>query len=111
MDFVSSVKSCFSNYATFSGRASRSEFWWWVLFSIILAIVTSLIDMRLEMAASVATLLPGIAVTARRLHDIDRSGWWMLLAFTIIGIPVVIYWYCQKGSPEQNRFGVNPLPG
>lgn len=108
MDFVTAVKSCASKYATFSGRASRSEYWWFYLFSIIAVMASTLIDQKLGNAFQVALFLPSIAVGARRLHDIGKSGWWQLLLITIIGIPVVIYWYCTVGSADDNEFGSNP---
>jgi uncharacterized membrane protein YhaH (DUF805 family) len=61
--------------------------------------------------ASLATLLPTLAVSARRLHDIDRSGWWTLLIFTVIGYIVLIYWACLRGTVGANRFGSDPLEG
>lgn len=109
MDFVSAVKSCFSKYATFSGRASRSEYWWFYLFSIIVTMAAAIVDEKLSNAVTVVLLLPSIAVGARRLHDVDRSGWWQLLWITLIGIPVVIYWFCKEGSGDENEFGSNPL--
>tara|TARA_B100001179_G_scaffold41660_1_gene27409 strand:- start:1273 stop:1692 length:420 start_codon:yes stop_codon:yes gene_type:complete len=54
-------------------------------------------------------VLATISLGARRLHDIDKSGWWLLIPFTIIGIPILIYWLCQKGNDDENRFGSNPL--
>jgi uncharacterized membrane protein YhaH (DUF805 family) len=90
MTFTQAVRSVLSNYATFSGRARRSEYWWFYLFTILISIATSVIDAVLNTAlnneigilgliASLALLIPTLAVTARRLHDTDRTGWWMLL--------------------------------
>jgi len=58
---------------------------------------------------NLATLLPGLTVSVRRLHDIDKSGWWLLIMFTFIGIIPLTYWACKKGSTGQNRFGADPL--
>lgn len=118
MNFIDAIKSGFVNYVNFSGRAVRSEFWYWVLFCVILGTATAILDMAifpgneispLNSIASVVTLLPSLAVGARRLHDIDRTGWWQLIAFTIIGTVLLIYWYCQPGQPGDNRFG-GPAP-
>lgn len=118
MNFQEAIKSCFANYVNFSGRAVRSEFWYWVLFCFILGIVTAILDTAifpgnqispLNVIASLITLLPSLAVGARRLHDIDRTGWWQLIGLTIIGAILLIYWYCQPGQPGDNRFG-GPAP-
>lgn len=121
MKFTESVSTCLKKYDTFSGRASRSEYWYFMLFNILVGIATGMLDLAIfgqpeegevqmiNGLASIALILPNLAVTARRLHDINKSGWWMLLSFTIIGIPLLIYWYCKKSDAGQNRFGDNPL--
>lgn len=101
MTFTQAVRSVLSKYATFSGRASRSEYWWFYLFTILVNIGTSIIDAVLNTGfdneigivstvASLALLLPSIAVTARRLHDIGRTGWWMLFPVVTILATVVV---------------------
>ncbi len=114
MGFGDAIKSGFNNYVTFSGRAARSEFWYWMLFSFIANLVAGIVDGILGLGlvgllVSLALFLPGIAVSARRLHDIDRSGWWLLIAFTIIGIILLIVWDCTKGTTGANSFGADPL--
>ena len=105
MTFVESIKTCFSKYAGFDGRASRSEFWWWVLFVFLVSVVTSFVSSIISGLFSLAVLLPGIAVGARRLHDTDRSGWLQLIGLIpLIGWIVLIYWCVQEGK-EPNRFG------
>jgi len=105
MTFVESIKTCFSKYADFNGRASRPELWWWVLFVILASAALSTISSMLSGLFSLAVLVPNIAVTARRLHDTDRSGWLQLVALIpLIGWIVVIYWCVQEGK-EPNRFG------
>jgi uncharacterized membrane protein YhaH (DUF805 family) len=90
MNFLQSVRSVLSNYVTFSGRARRSEYWWFYLFTIVVSLVTAGIDAGLTAVvdnqvgivgtmASALLFLPSLAVTARRLHDTGRSGWWMVL--------------------------------
>jgi uncharacterized membrane protein YhaH (DUF805 family) len=122
MNFFEAVSSGFRNYVNFSGRAVRSEYWYWTLFVTIVAVVFGVIDQLLHPGAelgafsivntivSLALILPGIAVSVRRLHDIDRTGWWLLLSFTIIGVFVLIYWACQRGTSGPNRFGPDPMP-
>ncbi|MEM8744990.1 MAG: DUF805 domain-containing protein [Pseudomonadota bacterium] len=129
MTFTQAVKTGFSNYATFSGRAERPDFWWWVLFAIAVNLASNAIDayliapalglpsfgehsaQPLSLVVALALLLPGLAVSVRRLHDIDRSGWWILIAFIpIIGLIILIYWYVQPGTAGENRFGPGRAP-
>lgn len=116
MDFVTAVKTGLSKYATFQGRACRSEYWFFTLFFIIVSVIANIIDMGIgsigivSLIVSLALLLPGIAVTARRLHDTDRSGWWQLLYFIpLIGAILLLIWFCTKGTAGANRFGEDPL--
>ncbi len=115
MNFVQAIQSGFSNYATFSGRAARSEFWYWTLFSFIFQTGVLFVDVELtegiaSTLVSLALLLPTIAVGVRRLHDIDRTGWWWLISFTGIGVVLLIVWACIKGTTGPNRFGADPVP-
>jgi uncharacterized membrane protein YhaH (DUF805 family) len=121
MNFMEAVSSVFRNYVGFSGRASRSEYWYWILFTVIVSVCLSILDRAIfpDMAAAsplasvftLATLLPGLAVAARRLHDIDRTGWWILIALTVIGGILLLVWFCQRGTPGPNRFGPDSLAG
>ncbi len=119
MNFTQAITSGFQNYVNFRGRAARSEFWYWTLFSIIASIVGALIDSVLgtlglslvQNLVGLALFLPGLAVSVRRLHDLDRTGWWMLIALTVIGIILLIVWDCMRGTPGPNRFGPDPLGG
>ncbi len=88
MSFVNAIKSGFRNYVTFKGRASRSEFWWWTLFAVLVQSATSIIDDTVNSIASLALLLPGIAVNVRRLHDTNRRGTWLIwpLITLVVGI-------------------------
>jgi len=105
MTFVESVTTCFSKYADFNGRAARSEFWWWVLFNFVASLVLKLVSVKLSLLFSLATLLPYIAVAARRLHDTDRSGWLQLLGLIpIVGWILLLIWYVQEGK-SPNRYG------
>lgn len=98
MDFVSAIKSCLGQYAGFSGRAVRSEFWWFFLFQIIVMVIASFLGDVVSGIVSIALLLPAFAVGARRLHDIGRSGWWQLLTLTGIGVLLLIYWWVQPSE-------------
>lgn len=104
MTFGESIQTCFSKYADFSGRASRSEYWWWVLFVFLATVVTGIVSDKLSALFSLAVMLPGLAVGARRLHDIDKSGWLQLLYFIpLLGWVILVYWAIQEGK-EPNRF-------
>jgi len=115
MGFGEAIKSGFSHYVTFSGRAQRSALWYFVLFFVIVSIVTNIIDVALGtygivgLLVSLALLLPYLSVWIRRLHDLDRTGWWVLISFTGIGIILLIVWFCMKGTTGPNRFGADPL--
>lgn len=117
MNFADAIKAGFSNYVNFSDRSSRSEYWYWVLFAVIGAIVTKVIDYAIGMPITyllfaLAIFLPGIAVGIRRLHDLDRSGWWLLLCFIpLVGAIILIVWFCGQGTQGPNRFGQDPLSG
>ncbi len=119
MNFAQAISSAFRNYVTFAGRASRSEYWFWVLFTIIGGIVTAILDHAafsendfstpINTIFNVLCLLPSLAVGARRLHDIGKSGWWLLIALSIIGIIVLIVWACQKSDAGPNAYGPEPV--
>ena len=122
MNMTEAVKTCFAKYFTFSGRARRSEFWWFFLFLALAGVVTAFLDSLLfglsaisEVGPinglfSLATLVPAFSVGARRLHDKGRSGWWqLLLLLPVIGVIVLIVWWATKGDNGTNRFGNDPL--
>lgn len=116
MSFVEAVKSGFSRYVDFSTRSSRSEYWWFVLSYFVIAIVLGLIDSFtigmgiLPLIVVLAYLIPSLAVVVRRLHDVGRSGWWILIALIpLIGPLIVLYWMVIGGEDSENRFGANPL--
>ena len=120
MNFVEAIKSGFQNYVNFSGRAIRSEYWYWTLFTMLVGLASALLDLalfpRMEISpintiVELALLLPGLAVSIRRLHDLDRTGWWLLILLTGIGAIVLIVWFCMRGSLGPNRFGPDPLAG
>lgn len=93
LDFVAAVKAYFSNYFNFSGRASRSEFWWAILFNFIVSVVVSIVPL-VHMVWTLCIFFPSITLAARRLHDNNRTGWLQLLAFFFpIGTIALIVWY------------------
>ncbi len=95
MGFSQAIQSCLGQYATFSGRAPRSEFWWFFLFQVLAMGVSSLLGDTVYSIAALLLVLPALAVGARRLHDVGRSGWWQLLMLTGIGYLVLLYWWVQ----------------
>lgn len=101
-------------YADFSGRARRSEYWNFVLFNILGSVLATGIDLVLGMSLvgliySLVVLVPGIAVTVRRLHDTDRSGWMLLIGLIpIIGFIVLLVWFCTEGTIGRNSYGPDP---
>lgn len=112
MTFSEAIRSCFARYATFTGRAARPEFWYFVLFTAIVQIVIAIVTLGSDTLSNtltslfgLAVLLPSLAVGARRLHDTDRSGWWQLIhVIPLIGLVVLIYFFVQPGTGP-NRFG------
>ena len=117
MSFMEAVKSVFSKYATFSGRARRSEYWYFALFNFIISLVLSILFnvsglkffQILSSLWSLAVLIPGLAVGVRRLHDINKPGPWILIALVpIVGWILLIVWYCKDSDPGENDYGPNP---
>jgi len=113
MDFGTAIKTCFSKYGTFDGQASKGEFWYWFLFTLICGVVATVVDVFIigipvesygpaYLIGSLALFLPTISVAARRLHDVGKSGWWQLIALTVIGlIPLIIWWASDGGKKYQ----------
>jgi uncharacterized membrane protein YhaH (DUF805 family) len=122
MSFMEAVQSCLRQYVGFTGRARRSEYWWFVLFGLIVSIVADLIDAMLGTMsdtnvgvfgaiAGLALLLPSIAVAIRRLHDTSRTGWWILIGLIpIVGWIILIVFYVQDSHPD-NKYGSSPKAG
>lgn len=123
MNFGQAVNSYFRKYVTFTGRASRPEYWYAYLFSMILILVATLLDFSMMVGYStisdggmapsffvslitLALFFPSLAISLRRLHDTDRSGWWMLLILVpLFGVIALIVFFCQRSSDGTNRFG------
>jgi uncharacterized membrane protein YhaH (DUF805 family) len=102
------------NYAGFSGRARRTEFWMFTLFNVIIAVVLGIIDAAIKTSVpgylyELAVLVPTLAVGARRLHDTGRSGWWQLIGLIpFVGAIVLIVFWALEGTPSDNQYGSNP---
>ena len=106
MNFGQAISVCLSKYATFTGRASRPEFWWFFLFQILISIAASMLGDVIAGLVSLGLLLPALAVGTRRLHDIGKSGWWQLIMLTVIGLLVLIYWWVQPAVESGNDYEV-----
>ena len=119
MSIGDSITNCLTNnYVGFSGRASRSEYWFWVLFTMIVSLVAGIMDGfifgsefgtgTISNIAAVIYFLPGLAVFARRLHDVGRSGWWILSSILILPVLLLLYWLIIEGDSNPNEYGEVP---
>jgi uncharacterized membrane protein YhaH (DUF805 family) len=114
MGMPDAVRSVLTKYADFSGRARRSEYWWFYLASALASIVAAIIDAVIGVSIFqwlllLAVIVPTLAVGARRLHDTDRSGWWQLIALVpLVGVIVLIVFFCTDGQPGPNQYGPSP---
>ena len=112
MNFSQAISSGFENYTNFRGRARRSEYWYWMLFNILVSIGASIVDSTINTSlvsalVGLALFLPGLAVTFRRLHDTDHSGWWIFISIIpIIGFIVLLIFFTRAGDREPNRYGL-----
>ena len=107
-------------YFRFRGRASREEYWYFTLFHVMITAILTLVDLfllgssergigLLSLAYTILVFLPGITVSVRRLHDTNRSGWWLLISFIpLLGALLLLYWYIGEGTPGENQYGLNP---
>ncbi|WP_237051485.1 DUF805 domain-containing protein [Magnetospirillum sp. ME-1] len=114
---MTAVKTCIGKYATFQGRASRSEYWYFTLFMLILNLISGVIAGAslgvlavLPLVLTIALFVPALAVSVRRLHDLDKSGWWVLIILIpLIGGLILLFWACKRGTEGQNMYGSDPL--
>ena len=117
MTFQQAIATCLTKYADVQGRGSRSEYWYFFLFNLLMHLATGLLDAGvfgesglLNGLWSLAVLIPGIAAGVRRLHDTNRSGWWLLIPFIpLVGAIILIIWLARPGDAGPNRFGAAPL--
>ena len=120
MGFIEAIKICFNKYVDFKGRARRSEYWFFYLFTIISSLVLGFMEgligifpntdqAVLANIFSLLVIIPSIAVGVRRLHDTNHSGWWyLLIIIPIIGWIIILIWLCKNSDEGDNRFGSNP---
>ncbi len=112
MSFGDSIKTCFSKIIDFNGRARRSEYWYFRVFVVVISIIISAILGQENQIASIFSLLLSIAswsVEVRRLHDIGRSGWWVLLDLVpVVGWIILLVWLIRDSDPGENQYGPNP---
>jgi len=112
VEISEAITAVFTKYTVFTGRSGRPEFWWWILFQIGVRVAIAIVRLvvgplagALLLLWALATFIPGMAVSVRRLHDINRSGWWVLLSLVpILGWLVLLYWYCQPSTPGPNQY-------
>lgn len=132
MEFADAVRAGWSKALDFRGRSSRSEFWWWTLFATLLSFGVAIIGHAIALPIlspllALVMLIPNLSITFRRLHDIDKTHWWIaalipiglvagLLASTLLGpllllatCVVLIIWFCKAGTVGENRYGPDPL--
>ena len=118
VSFPSAIKSGFQRYFDFSGRSTRAELWWWLLFTFSAGIILSIIDNIAGLMYApnygiigslfnLVILIPGLAVMIRRLHDINRSARWILLGVVPVIQFVLLVWYCKQGDEGENKYGAN----
>jgi uncharacterized membrane protein YhaH (DUF805 family) len=116
MTFSLAVKTALAKFVTFQGRAGRPEFWYFVLSQVILfafayafELVHTGLGSILWSLCAIVLFLPNLAITIRRLHDVGRTGWWVLRGLVpIVGPLVLLFWYCSGGTHGPNRFGPDP---
>lgn len=120
MGFNEAVKTCITKYFGFYGRARRSEYWYWVLFTFLLSLVAGILDLIigtdydagggvLSTIVSLAILAPSLAAGARRLHDTGRTGWWQLIMLIpVIGFFVLLVFFVFDSQEGENKYGPNP---
>ena len=106
MTLQESVKVCLTKYADFDGRATRSEYWWFALFIVLVSAATSLVSHTLSALFTLAILLPSLAAATRRLHDTNRSGWWQLVGLVpVVGLIVLIVFLAQERRGDAGSQG------
>ena|SRR5579862_5365826 len=116
MSFADAIRATLGNYANFSGRSRRAEYWYFTLFILLsylaimlLTAARPMFGIVLMFVLLIALLIPGMAVNIRRLHDIDHSGWWVLIGFVpLLGGLILLVWHCTPGTVGANRFGADP---
>ena len=122
VSFIDAIKLGFRNYFMFTGRSTRAEYWWWALFILLADVILTVYDNIVGTSFSpdnglftslfgLGVLIPSLALGVRRLHDINRTGWWQLMwlgSFLIIPAIVLIVWAIRQGDASPNKYGLDP---
>jgi uncharacterized membrane protein YhaH (DUF805 family) len=118
MPIASAITKGITHYADFSGRTTREDYWWFTTAVVLTSFLSSFILISTGSSAlaenlswflTLACLIPSLSISVRRLHDINRSGWWLLLLFTIVGFPLIAYWAVKDSDPGANDYGPAPF--
>ena len=122
ISFVGAIRLGFQRYSDFNGRSTRAEYWWWFLFVVLTGIALTLIDMSIgtfwweaewglfSVSFKLATLIPSLALGARRLHDINKSAWWLLMwliVWLVIPMILLLVWAARRGDNGPNQYGLD----
>ena len=118
VSFPDAIRLGFQNYFDFRSRSTRAEYWWWVLFVILTQQALNVVNIRIGILFGLAVLIPGLALGTRRLHDINKSGWWLLMwfgiflirfgIFLIAPVIVLIVWHTKPSDEGTNKYGPDP---
>lgn len=115
VSFTQAIKMAFDKYCCFTGRASRSEYWWWVLFTFVISAIVAAVfgdgtaGKIVSSLVGLAFLLPGLGLSVRRLHDTGKSGWWILIGLIpLVGAIILLIFFIKDSDPATNAYG--PVP-
>ena len=111
VSFPDAIRLGFQHYFDFRSRSTRAEYWWWVLFVILTQQALNVVNIRIGILFGLAVLIPGLALGTRRLHDINKSGWWLLMwfgIFLIVPVIVLIAWHTKRSDEGTNKYGPDP---
>jgi uncharacterized membrane protein YhaH (DUF805 family) len=111
VSFPDAIRLGFQHYFDFRSRSTRAEYWWWLLFVILTQQALNVVNIRIGILFGLAVLIPGLALGTRRLHDINKSGWWLLMwfgIFLIAPVIVLIVWHTKPSDEGTNKYGPDP---
>ena len=118
VSFPDAIRLGFQHYFDFRSRSTRAEYWWWLLFVILTQQALNAVNIRIGILFGLAVLIPGLALGTRRLHDINKSGWWLLMwfgiflirfgIFLIVPVIVLIAWHTKRSDEGTNKYGPDP---
>ena len=113
MDFQTAIRTCLQKYVDINGRASRPEYWWFLAFQVVAIIAAAILDIFvgfLQALVILGLLIPSVTSGVRRLHDVDKSGWWLLLSLVpLFGWVLLLVFLAQRGTDGANRYGEPPV--